>query len=83
MEAAARAKETIYGKRMVMFAPLYTGNHCSNNCLYCGFRKDNKELKRRKLEQDEIAQQTRILIKEDINGFSCSRVNRDTTLFPF
>lgn len=64
MEEAARAKETIYGKRMVMFAPLYTGNHCSNNCLYCGFRKDNTELKRRKLNQDEIAQQTRLLIQE-------------------
>jgi len=64
MRAAEQAKETIYGKRMVMFAPLYTGNHCTNNCLYCGFRKDNKELKRRKLEQDEIARQTRILLQE-------------------
>ena len=64
MEAAETAKETIYGKRMVMFAPLYSGNHCSNNCLYCGFRKDNKDIARRKLEQDEIAQQTRMLLKE-------------------
>ncbi len=64
MEAAEKAKDIIYGKRMVMFAPLYTGNHCCNNCLYCGFRKDNKELKRRKLSQDEIAQQTRCLLKE-------------------
>ncbi|MDA3958543.1 [FeFe] hydrogenase H-cluster radical SAM maturase HydG [Oceanispirochaeta sp.] len=64
MEAAAKAKETIYGKRMVMFAPLYSGNHCSNNCLYCGFRKDNKDITRRKLEQDEIALQTRMLLKE-------------------
>ena len=38
MEAAEKAKETIYGKRMVMFAPLYTGNHCTNNCLYCGLK---------------------------------------------
>ncbi|MDC7234343.1 MAG: [FeFe] hydrogenase H-cluster radical SAM maturase HydG [Spirochaetales bacterium] len=64
MEAAEKAKEIIYGKRMVMFAPLYTGNHCSNNCLYCGFRKDNKDISRRKLEQDEIARQTSILLKE-------------------
>jgi 2-iminoacetate synthase len=64
MEAAAKAKETIYGKRMVMFAPLYSGNHCSNNCLYCGFSKDNKDITRRKLEQDEIALQTRMLLKE-------------------
>ncbi len=64
MDEAAKAKETIYGQRMVMFAPLYTGNHCTNNCLYCGFRKDNKTLKRRKLEQSEIAEQTRHLIRE-------------------
>ncbi|MDC7222634.1 MAG: [FeFe] hydrogenase H-cluster radical SAM maturase HydG [Spirochaetales bacterium] len=64
MAAAAQAKETIYGKRLVMFAPLYTGNHCTNNCLYCGFRKDNKELKRRKLTQEEIAEQTRYLLRE-------------------
>jgi 2-iminoacetate synthase len=64
MEAAEKAKDIIYGKRMVMFAPLYTGNHCSNNCLYCGFRQDNKDIPRRKLEQDEIAQQTKMLLKE-------------------
>ncbi|QEN07024.1 [FeFe] hydrogenase H-cluster radical SAM maturase HydG [Oceanispirochaeta crateris] len=64
MDAAEKAKETIYGKRMVIFAPLYSGNHCSNNCLYCGFRKDNKDIARRKLNQDEITQQTRMLLKE-------------------
>ncbi len=64
MEEAERAKETIYGKRMVMFAPLYTGNHCSNNCTYCGFRRDNTTLKRRKLNQEEIAEQTRCLLRE-------------------
>jgi len=64
MKAAEEAKDTIYGKRMVMFAPLYTGNHCSNNCLYCGFRNVNKDLVRRKLNQEEIAEQTRLLLRE-------------------
>ena len=48
-EAALYVKETIYGRRMVFFAPLYVSNVCANNCLYCGFRKDNKDLVRRVL----------------------------------
>src|SRR5690606_19123559 len=31
-------KETIYGKRLVLFAPLYISNLCANECLYCAFR---------------------------------------------
>lgn len=64
MAAAEQAKQTIYGKRLVMFAPLYTSNYCINNCLYCGFRQDNQELKRRKLTLEEIRAETRALLKE-------------------
>jgi len=60
--AAARAvKEGIYGRRMVLFAPLYASNECSNNCLYCAFRRDNTDLRRRTLTMPEIAEETRIL----------------------
>jgi len=63
--ATARAvKERIYGKRLVLFAPLYISNLCSNECLYCAFRARNKELKRRALSQEEIANETRELIKQ-------------------
>ena len=47
MEAAKVVKEEIYGKRLVLFAPIYTGNICVNNCTYCSFRKDNKLIKRK------------------------------------
>ncbi len=36
-ETAKQIKETIYGNRLVLFAPLYLSNRCVNNCLYCGF----------------------------------------------
>ena len=39
---AGEVKEKVFGKRIVLFAPLYLSNECVNNCLYCGFRKDNK-----------------------------------------
>ncbi|MCW8996581.1 MAG: [FeFe] hydrogenase H-cluster radical SAM maturase HydG, partial [Psychromonas sp.] len=55
-------KEKIYGNRLVLFAPLYITNVCVNNCLYCAFRKDNKELKRRTLTIDEVEEEARFLV---------------------
>ncbi len=57
---AGEIKESIYGKRIVMFAPLYVSNHCVNNCLYCGYRRDNK-FERRKLTQEEVRDEVKIL----------------------
>jgi len=53
---AKEVKERIYGKRLVFFAPLYISNYCINNCVYCGYRKDN-QFKRRRLTMDEIEQE--------------------------
>ena len=36
---ARELKKSIYGNRIVLFAPLYIGNYCINDCKYCGFRK--------------------------------------------
>ena len=47
-------KEEIYGRRLVFFAPMYLSNVCSNNCLYCGFRRDNKDIERATLTMDQI-----------------------------
>jgi len=63
-EAARFVKEQIYGRRLVLFAPLYISNLCANECLYCAFRKTNKQIKRRALTQEEIAHETRILIDQ-------------------
>ena len=43
-ETAKWVKDTIYGNRIVLFAPIYTTNYCNNECLYCGFRKSNTHL---------------------------------------
>lgn len=60
-EAAARIKDRIYGNRIVLFAPLYLSNLCSNDCLYCSFRRDNRQLARKVLSMSELADQVRIL----------------------
>jgi 2-iminoacetate synthase len=62
--AAKDVKEKIYGNRLVLFAPLYISNLCVNNCLYCAFRRDNKELKRKALTIDEIEEETRFLVSQ-------------------
>jgi 2-iminoacetate synthase len=64
LETAARIKREIYGRRMVLFAPLYAGNHCSNNCLYCGFRRDNAEMPRRSLSMEEIEAEAEALLRQ-------------------
>lgn len=57
-------KNLIYGKRLVLFAPLYIGNKCNNNCLYCGFRRDNKNINRVVLTLDQIEEEVISLLKE-------------------
>ena len=63
-DGARFVKNEIYGSRLVLFAPLYISNLCSNECAYCAFRKDNTEVRRRFLSQQEIREQTRMLIDE-------------------
>ncbi|MCL2546795.1 MAG: [FeFe] hydrogenase H-cluster radical SAM maturase HydG [Oscillospiraceae bacterium] len=60
LDAARQVKQRIYGKRVVIFAPLYINDHCVNNCRYCGYKADNQTL-RRVLTQDEIAAEVRVL----------------------
>jgi len=60
-DAAKTVKLAIYGRRLVLFAPLYIDNHCANNCLYCAFRRDNEELIRRTLTLEEVAEEVCLL----------------------
>ena len=63
MFATARElKKTVYGNRIVLFAPLYIGNKCTNACRYCGFRSDNRDIVRRTLTDDELRAEVLALI---------------------
>ncbi len=63
-EVALKIKLKVYDNRIVTFAPLYLGDYCVNNCLYCGFRRENKVVKRRVLSMDEIREETKVLAGE-------------------
>jgi len=60
-ETAREMKERVFGKRIVLFAPLYITNRCVNNCLYCGFRRGNGAAERKNLSLPEIVEEGRAL----------------------
>ncbi len=55
-EGARKLKKEVYGDRIVLFAPLYVGNYCINNCKYCGFKVSNKNARRKTLSKEELIQ---------------------------
>lgn len=61
LQGARTLKERVYGNRIVLFAPLYIGNKCTNNCKYCGFRSSNKEAVRKTLDDLEIVKEVEAL----------------------
>jgi 2-iminoacetate synthase len=61
-ETADWIKQTVYGNRIVLFAPLYVSSPCVNNCAYCGFRNSNTSVKRRTLTLSELNEELLALI---------------------
>ena len=56
-ETARELKKRVYGNRIVLFAPLYIGNYCVNDCQYCAFRRTNQDQIRRTLSKQELEEQ--------------------------
>jgi hypothetical protein len=63
-QAARTLKQKVYGNRIVIFAPLYIGNHCVNDCSYCAFRSSLRTTVRKSLNDQEIVEQVQAL--EDV-----------------
>jgi 2-iminoacetate synthase len=60
-EGASKLKKAVYGNRIVLFAPLYIGNKCINNCQYCGFRVSNKDQVRTSLNTTQVIREVEAL----------------------
>jgi 2-iminoacetate synthase len=60
-KTAKKIKLSIYGNRLVLFAPLYVSDYCINSCVYCGYGAGHK-FARRKLTMDEIKKETLALL---------------------
>ncbi|MCX8156869.1 MAG: 2-iminoacetate synthase ThiH [Verrucomicrobiae bacterium] len=67
LEAMARRAQRLtqqrFGKVIRLFAPLYLSNECINNCLYCGFSRDNPIL-RVTLSVEEVCRETEALLAQ-------------------
>ena len=56
-QLAEQIKLRFYGKRIVLFAPLYLSNYCINGCVYCPYHAKNRTIPRHKLTQEQIRQE--------------------------
>jgi 2-iminoacetate synthase len=85
-ETANFVKEEIYGKRLVLFAPLYVSNMCKNECVYCAFKRSNTMIPRRTLTQAEIKREVEALVSQGhkrvllVSGEGLGRSALDYTL---
>lgn len=61
---AKEIKTKVYGNRVVLFAPLYLGNKCTNSCTYCGFKVDNLDTIRKTLSLEEEKKEIEALVDE-------------------
>ena len=60
-ETARALKRKVYGNRIVLFAPLYVGNECVNECVYCAFRRSNALAERRTLSREQLVREVSAL----------------------
>ncbi|MGA3014253.1 MAG: [FeFe] hydrogenase H-cluster radical SAM maturase HydG [Bacteroidales bacterium] len=60
-QGAKDLKQKVYGQRIVLFAPLYVGNLCINNCAYCGYKASNQLMKRITLTNEDLINSVKAL----------------------
>lgn len=84
-------KQSVFGRTVAIFAPLYLSNYCINNCDYCGFRKDNDKLPRKALNDEEILREVKYLedkgyrrillvLGEDPNNYGADYISHSVKL---
>ena len=61
-QLAREIKQHFYGRRIVMFAPLYLSNYCINGCVYCPYHQKNKTIPRKKLSLEQVRKETLALM---------------------
>lgn len=66
IQEAAQRTEDNFGNVRVFFNPIYLSNLCSNDCIYCGFRRSNSQIRRRTLEPEEAVKEAIALISRGV-----------------
>jgi len=55
-------KKKVFGNKVKIYVPVYISSKCSNNCIYCGFRRDNNKLHRKRLTLDEFNKELQYVV---------------------
>ena len=66
-DEAHRLTRQHFGRTMALYAPLYLGNYCENNCTYCGFSSHHK-IKRTRLTEAEMDLEMQHLASQGIQS---------------
>lgn len=53
-EIARKRSREIFGNKIYTRGLIEISNYCRNNCLYCGIRRDNRQVRRYRLSREDI-----------------------------
>ncbi|MEN2983865.1 MAG: 2-iminoacetate synthase ThiH [Dictyoglomaceae bacterium] len=78
-EVSKKITERYFGKVINLFTPLYLSNYCTCGCSYCGFSMENRNLKRIKLNEEEILKELKTIKSFGIDSIllltGCDMIN--------
>ena len=58
-QRAGALRDKVFGRRVFVRGVIEVSNYCRQNCDYCGMRRDNRELKRFRLEPEALREMIR------------------------
>ena len=67
-DMAQRAHQTTlqyFGKTIQLYTPLYLSNYCENECVYCGFNRNN-QIPRKKLNSEELRKEAAFIADQGL-----------------
>jgi 2-iminoacetate synthase len=59
-QLSQRITQKRFGKTIQLYVPLYLSNECSNSCVYCGFRHENKT-NRVTLDKEQVMREIEVI----------------------
>jgi 2-iminoacetate synthase ThiH len=64
--ASADVRRSKYGNSVVTMAPIEVTNRCASDCNFCGWRANNKQMKRLSIDDELVGIQVRYLLNKGI-----------------
>ena len=64
---ARRVRQQSFGNSVFLYGFLYFSTFCRNNCLFCGYRKDNEALARYRKSTQEVVQGAQYLARAGVH----------------